>query len=288
MRTRSCSPAGWGGNAPGIRARICQGLTWAGIRLDEARNRAARVGAGEVADISDEQSRSRVLAAGANEAHELARQAVRALGQQRITEVIRRHPKPIPVGISAHHVHLCADHVQALFGPGAELTRQADLSQPGQFACAECVSLLGPRGRIDRVRVLGPARDRTQVEIARTEEFRLGIDAPLRVSGDLDGTPGLTLEGPAGSLELDSGVICAMRHIHMSPADAVELAVRDRDVVRVRVPGGRELVFGSVVVRVGPDYRLDMHIDTDEANAAELEPGAVGYLDSIQERATGL
>jgi len=279
---------GVGANAPGIRARICQELSWAGIRLDETRNRAARVGRGEVALICEDHSRCRLLAVGEDDAHTLARQAVRAVGHQRITEAIRRHPKPIPIGISAHHVHLSADHLEALFGPGAKLTPQAELSQPGQFAGAERVTLIGPRGRIERVRVLGPVRQRTQVEIARTEEFRLGIDAPIRLSGDLDGTPGVTLEGPAGRVELDSGVICAMRHIHMSPADAMELAVRDRDIVRVRVPGERELIFGSVAVRVGGDYRLDMHIDTDEANAAELAEGAVGYLDSIQQRATGL
>ncbi|HET6430562.1 MAG TPA: acetate/propionate family kinase [Phycisphaerae bacterium] len=279
---------GVGANAPGIRARICQELGWAGIRLDEARNRAARVAWGEVAEISDGHTRCRVLAAGENEAHTLARQAVRAVAQQRITEVIRRHPKPIPIGISVHHVHLSDAHVEALFGPGAALTPEAELRQPGQFASAQRVALIGPRGRIERVRVLGPTRPRTQVEITRTEEFRLGIDAPIRMSGDLDGTPGLTLEGPAGTVELDGGVICAMRHIHMSPADAMELAVRDRDIVRVRVAGERELIFGSVAVRVGANYRLDMHIDTDEANAAELAGGAVGYLDSIQERATGL
>jgi len=106
------------------------------------------------------------------------------------------------------------------------------------------------------------------------------------MSGDLDGTPGITVEGPSGQVVLDRGVICAMRHIHMSPQDAMEFAVRDRDVVRVQVPSSRSLIYGDVVVRVDPEYRLDMHIDTDEANAAELSPGAVGYLDSIQERAS--
>jgi acetate kinase len=146
------------------------------------------------------------------------------------------------------------------------------------------VNLVGPKGRIDRVRVLGPVRPESQVEIARTEEFKLGIDAPIRHSGDLAGTPGITLEGPAGQVRLERGVICAMRHIHMSPEDALAFAVRDRDVVRIRVPGDRSLIFGDVVVRVDPNFRLDMHIDTDEANAAELSPGAVGYVDSIQQR----
>jgi acetate kinase len=124
------------------------------------------------------------------------------------------------------------------------------------------------------------------VEIARTEEFKLGIDAPIRLSGDLDGTPGITLQGPAGEVRLERGVICAMRHIHMAPEDAMAFAVRDRDLVRVRVLGERSLIFGDVVVRVDPNFRLDMHIDTDEANAAELSAGAIGELDSIQQRVT--
>ncbi len=276
---------GMGENAPGVRARICQGLEWMGIELDESRNRAVAVGPGAVAEISQAQSRARVLVAGGDEEHTIARQTAAALAQRQVTDVMRRKARPIPIGISAHHVHLTARHVEALFGSGRELTWHADLTQPGQFACVEQVNLIGPKGRIDNVRVLGPVRGETQVEIARTEEFKLGIDAPIRMSGDLDGTPGITLEGPAGRVELDRGVICARRHIHMSPQDAMEFAVRDRDVVSVRVPGERSLVFGDVVVRVAPDFRLDMHLDTDEANAAELGAGAEGYLDSIQERA---
>jgi len=276
---------GVGQNSPGLRARICQGLEWMGIVLDETKNRSARVGAGEVAEISDERSRARVLLAGANEEHTIARQAVRAVAQQRVTDVIRHRQNPIPIGTSAHHVHLTQEHVEALFGPGRTLTWHADLTQPGQFACKEQVDLIGPKGRIERVRVLGPVRPESQVEIARTEEFKLGIDAPVRMSGDLDGTPGIALEGPVGRVQLAKGVICAMRHIHMSPQDAMEFAVRDRDVVRVRVAGERSLIFGDVMVRVSPDFRLDMHIDTDEANAAELGPGATGFLDSVQEKA---
>ncbi len=277
---------GVGQNAPGLRARICQGLEWMGIRLDERRNRQARVGPGEAVRLSTGQSRAALLAVGSNEQHAIARHAVRAVTQRAVTNVMRRHPKPIPVGISAHHVHLCVEHVEALCGRGHELARHADLTQPGQFACKERVALIGPKGRIDRVRVLGPARRASQVEIARTEQFKLGIDAPIRMSGDLDGTPGIVLEGPAGRVELPRGVICAMRHIHMSPTDAMEFAVRDRDLVRVRMEGERSLVFGDVAVRVSPEYRLDMHLDTDEANAAQLNARAVGHLDSIQERAS--
>jgi len=276
---------GVGQNAPGVRARICQGLEWMGIVLDEQRNRSAQVGPGEVSEISRANSRVRVLIVGGNEGHTIARQAVREMTQRSVTDVMRRHHRLIPISTSAHHVHLAGEHVEALFGPGHTLTWHADLTQPGQFACEERVALIGPKGRIDRVRVLGPERPRTQVEISRTEEYKLGIDAPLRMSGDLDGTPEIVLEGPAGQVHLDCGVICAMRHVHMSPQDAMEFAVRDRDIVRVRIPGERSLIFGDVMVRVSDDYQLDMHIDTDEANAAELSEGTMGELDSIQQRA---
>ena len=277
---------GVGENNPGTRARILQGLDWMGIVLDEDLNRAARVGRGQAAEISTPHSRARVLVVGSDEEHTIACHSVRALAHARVTAIMRHKERPIPIGTSAHHVHLTQPHVEALFGPGATLTWYADLTQPGQFACQEQVTLVGPKGRIERVRILGPVRPESQVEIARTEEFKLGIDAPIRLSGDLDGTPGITLEGPAGTVHLDRGVICAMRHIHMAPEDALGFAVRDHDVVRIRVAGDRELIFGDVVVRVDPDFRLDMHIDTDEANAAELSGGAVGYLDSIQERAS--
>jgi acetate kinase len=276
---------GVGENSPGVRARICQGLDWMGIVLDEDSNRTRQAARGEGVEISAAQSRARVLVVASNEEHTIARHAVQALSHARVTQVMRQKERPIPIGISAHHVHLTQEHVEVLFGPGRTLTWYADLTQPGQYACVEQVNLIGPKGRIDNVRVLGPVRPESQVEIARTEEFKLGLDAPIRYSGDLEGTPGINLEGPAGCVRLARGVICAMRHIHMSPEDAMEFAVRDRDVVRIRVPGDRSLIFGDVVVRVHPNFRLDMHIDTDEANAAELGLGAAGYLDSIQQRA---
>ncbi len=275
---------GVGENSPGVRARICQGLDWMGIVLDEGRNRSVQVEAAHTAEISAPQSRARIFVVGSDEQRTVALHAVQALSHARVTAVMRRKERSIPIGTSAHHVHLTAEHVEALFGPGHTLTWHADLTQPGQFACREAVTLVGPKGRIERVRVLGPERPESQVEISRTEEFKLGIDAPIRLSGDLDGTPAIVLEGPAGQVRLERGVICAMRHIHMLPEDAMEFAVRDRDIVRIRVPGERSLIFGDVCVRVHPDFRLDMHIDTDEANAAELGPNAVGYLDSIQHR----
>jgi len=221
---------------------------------------------------------------GSHEQETIARKTAGALADQRITEIARRKSRVIPIGVSAHHVHLTAEHVEALFGVEHELTWHGDLTQPGQFACKEQVTLIGPKDRIDRVRVLGPVRSESQVEISRTEEFKLGIDAPVRISGDLNGTPGITLMGPHGQVVLESGVICAMRHLHMSPQDAIELGVRDGDMVWIRVEGPRSLVFGDVAVRVHPQYPLDMHIDMDETNAAELGENPVGCFDSIQRR----
>jgi propanediol utilization protein len=184
----------------------------------------------------------------------------------------------IPINASVRHVHLSREHVEALFGQGHELTPRADLSQPGQFAAEETVTLVGPKNRIEKVRVLGPARGETQVEISRTDEFTLGVDAPIRASGDLDDSIGIRLEGPKGSVELVRGVIQAQRHIHMCPEDAERFGVTDKQWVMVRVGGERGIVFDDVLVRVHPNYRLDMHLDADESNAADLHPGSFGTL----------
>ncbi len=188
------------------------------------------------------------------------------------------HDLKVPISASVRHLHLCREHVDALFGAGYKLTVKADLSQPGQFACNETVTLVGPKSSIPNVRVLGPERKETQVEISRTDEFALGIDAPIRPSGVLHDTPGLRLEGPAGAVDLERGVIQAQRHIHMSPADADRFGVKDKDWVMVRVGGERGIIFDDVLVRVHKDYRLDMHLDTDESNAADLHPGSWGTL----------
>ena len=184
----------------------------------------------------------------------------------------------IPISASVRHIHLSREHVEALFGAGHQLTPAKDLSQPGQFACEELVTLHGPKSSIARVRVLGPERRETQVEISRTDEFSLGIDAPIRPSGKLDGTPGLKLVGTAGEVELEQGVIQSARHIHMTPDDAARLGVSDRDWVMVRVGGERGIIFDDVLVRVSEKYALDMHLDTDEANAADLGADAYGVL----------
>jgi propanediol utilization protein len=184
----------------------------------------------------------------------------------------------VPINTSVRHVHLSREHVTDLFGADHQLTFRAELSQPGQFACEETVVLVGPKGEIPKVRVLGPERPETQVEISRTDEFVLGIDAPIRASGELNDTPGLELKGPRGSVELGRGVIQAQRHIHMSPEDAARFGVKDRAWVMVRVGGDRGIIFDDVLVRVSDRFRLDMHLDADEANAADLHPGATGIL----------
>jgi acetate kinase len=273
---------GIGQGSAGVRSLSLQGLQCMGIYLDEARNRDAR-GFDEVCRISTDDSPVTVLIVPTDEERMIARDTLRALSRSYLTRVLEAQQRePIPIEVSAHHIHLAQEHVEALFGPGHQLTWQSDLSQPGQFACVEQLTIIGPKGNVGRVRVLGPARRATQVEISMTEQFKLGIHPPIRESGDLQGTPGCTLEGPAGQVAIDQGVICAMRHVHMTPADALRYGLRDKSTVRVRVPGDRELVFGDVRVRVDGSYSLAMHIDTDEANSANIKTGMQGYLEGLQ------
>jgi acetate kinase len=274
--------AGVGQGSDRVRAMALEGLGILGIRLDDQRNRNAR-GFDEICRISTDDSPVAVLVVPTDEERMMAREALRALGRSYLTQVLEaRTQQPFLVEVSAHHIHLTQEHVEALFGKGHQLTRHADLSQPGQYACKEQLTIAGPKGRIERVRVLGPTRKVTQVEIAMTEQFKLGVHPPIRESGDVRDTPGCTLEGPAGSVTLERGVICALRHVHMTPADALLYGVHDKSFVRVRVAGDRELVFGDVLVRVDPTYALAMHIDTDEANAAHVQTGAQGHIVDIQ------
>jgi len=184
----------------------------------------------------------------------------------------------IPIGVSNRHVHLSAAAVERLFGNKYALTKFKDLSQPGQFAANETLSLIGPKGRLDRVRILGPARGDTQVEISLFDGFALGVAPPIRDSGDIEGTPGLTLQGPRGQLTIGKGVICAARHIHMNPSDAERFGVRNGQRVQVRVGGLRGLTMDNVLIRVSDRFRLEMHIDLDEANAGHIKNGDIGVL----------
>lgn len=184
----------------------------------------------------------------------------------------------IPIGVSARHVHLNEQHVQALFGDGYELTVKSPLSQPGQFAANEQVTIVGPKATIHHVRVLGPARELTQVEISATDARTMGIQAPLRLSGDIAGSAPITIVGPKGVVYLPEGCIIAAAHIHMSPADALTHHVSDGQFVNVRVLSDRPLVISQVKIRVSDRFKLEMHIDTDEGNAAFATANTVGEI----------
>ena len=180
----------------------------------------------------------------------------------------------VMVETSARHLHVSQEHLDILFGAGYQLTNKKDLSQPGQFACAEKVEVVGPKGYLT-MSILGPVRKETQVEIALTDARKIGVKAEIRESGDIAGTAGCKLVGPAGEVEIPCGVIAAKRHIHFTPDEAAEAGVTDKQIVSVKVDyNGRALIFGDVIVRVNPTYAAAMHIDTDESNAAAL-PGTV-------------
>ncbi len=179
----------------------------------------------------------------------------------------------IPVGVSGRHVHLSREHLDALFGAGYELTKKKDLSQPGQFASDETVDVITTKGAFARVRILGPVRKETQIELALSDSVKLGITPPIRDSGNVAGSPGVVLVGPNGTITLDQGAIVALRHIHMTPADAERFGVKDKDLVQVECPGERAMTMGQVLVRVNEQYALEMHVDTDEGNAACLKTG---------------
>jgi len=181
--------------------------------------------------------------------------------------------RTVPVALSARHVHLSPEHVEVLFGAGHQLTPMADLSQPGQYAARETVEVVGPRRSIPGVRVLGPPRGETQVELAITDGVVLGINVPVCLSGEIQGTPGVHLVGPRGAVKLRRGCICAVRHLHCTPEDAVRLGVHDRQKVYARFPGARSLIFDEVVVRVSDEFSTELHLDTDEGNAAGIRSG---------------
>ena len=278
---------GIGEHSRGIRARCVQGLEKLGFAMNPLRNDRSAVNADTpVCDIGARYSNVHVLVIATAEELMIAKQCARALDYKRTIrhDLLATDKRPIRVSVSVRHTHLSKADVELLFGSGYVLTEKNRLYIDSEYAANETVNLIGPLGRVDNIRIIGPEREKTQVEISRSEEYKLGIDAPIRESGDLNGTPGIILEGPAGRVEIPEGVICAMRHIHMSPEDADAYGVKDKDIVMVRIEGERELIFGDVMVRVKPSYKLEMHIDTDEANAAELSPVAQGYLVRIESR----
>jgi acetate kinase len=262
---------GIGENSATMRRRICDGLDFIGIRLDPDLNTAPDLSHRAAPQIQAVGARVAVIVTETAEQLMIATEVAQALqGQGGDAE--------IPVAISARHVHLCRAAVDALFGPGYDLTPDKPLRQRGHWAAAERVTLQGPRGMIENVAILAPLRARTQIEISRTDGFRLGLDAPVRQSGQLDGTPRVRLVGPAGHFDTD-GLIVAARHIHMNPADAARLGLEDGATVSVALgQAGRDLTFTGVLVRVAPDSFTEMHVDTDEANASGLRADGMGRI----------
>jgi acetate kinase len=259
-----------------LRHRAAQRLEFLGARLDEERNREARVdAAAPVAEISASGSRVRLLVVASDEAFAMAR-AVDAL--------LRAEARPlpggaIPVSVTSRHVHLSAEAVAALFGPGHALTPARPLTQPGEFVARESVRVVGPRRALEDVPVVGPLRPRCQVEIGRADEFQLGLDAPVRASGDLASTPGATLEGPAGRLALAEGVICGRSQLLVPAEQADALDLAHRDLVDVALEGEPGSVLRGVVVHLLPGARLELRASPDEAVAAGLEaPAGAGPL----------
>lgn len=184
----------------------------------------------------------------------------------------------VPVGISNRHLHVTQGDLETLFGKGYELTQKKPLSQPGQFASEETVTLIGPKSAIKNVRILGPVRPQTQVEISRTDSFTLGITPLVRDSGSISGTPGIIIEGPKGRVELKEGVIIAQRHLHLHTDEAKELNLNDKDIVSVEFEGERGVKYNNVLVRVSPKFAKDLHLDLDEANAVSLSNGDLGTI----------
>ena len=179
-------------------------------------------------------------------------------------------PDNIPVGVSNRHIHLSQADVEALFGAGYQLQSMKPLSQPGQFGCKETVTICGPKGAIEKVRVLGPVRSKTQVEVLAGDAYKLGTIAPTRMSGDLTGTPGITLIGPKGSVQAREGLVVAQRHIHMNLRDAEKFGVRDGQIVSIRLDGTRGGMYNNVVVRANDTSALEFHLDIEEANAMNI------------------
>ncbi len=276
---------GIGENSAMVRERVCERLNFLGVDLDAERNRTARAAdSGGIVDVATRHAEARILVVTTDEERMIARDVVRRLVGP--TAAMRSvHTKPIPVGVSVRHVHLSRADCDALFGPGYELTRRRDVTQPGQFVTRETVDLIGPKGEVRSVAIINPLRKATQVEVSRTDALQLGVDPPLRESGQHAGTPGLKLRGPAGEVEIASGVIMAMRHVHMHPTEARAFGVGDKDVIRVRAEGDREMTIGDVLVRVNDAFTLDLHLDTDEANAAGLNNASVVAFEGIQKRA---
>ena len=266
---------GAGENSAALRRRILEGLEFLGVRLDEDRNESFGASGAAVAEVQAPRSQVAVLAVRAHEQWVIARETAQVL--RHAGRAAPRQDTSMPVAISAHHVHLTQAAVEALFGAGHALRVLQPLSQPGYFAAEETVSVIGERDRLERVRVVGPCRAANQIEVSRTEAIRLGIEAPLRLSCDLAGSAEVTLAGPAGTLRT-TGLIVARRHLHLTSADARRLGVEDRGEIEIALDTPRGTVLRHVALRVDDGAVLELHLDTDEANAAGLRGAGEGVL----------
>lgn len=195
-----------------------------------------------------------------------------------VIEELEKFQRSVPIGVSNRHIHLDRKDMDILFGQDSELTFKKELGQPGQYAAEEMVTIRGRKGELSRVRVLGPLRSESQVEISVTDGFALGVKPPIRESGKLEGTPGVTIIGPKGTIEKDTGTIAALRHIHLTPEDAQRIGVRDKQMVKVEIGGLRGGIFHNVLIRVSEQFAPEMHIDVDEANAFGVKNGDRAYI----------
>ena len=195
-----------------------------------------------------------------------------------VIEELEKFQRSVPIGVSNRHIHLDRADMDILFGQDSELTFKKELGQPGQYACEETVTLHGPKGELSRVRVLGPLRSESQVEVSVTDGFALGVRPPIRESGKLKGTPGVTIVGPKGTIEKDTGTIAALRHIHLDPETAQRIGVKDKQMVKVEIAGLRGGILHNVLIRVSEQFAPEMHIDVDEANAFGVKNGDRAYI----------
>lgn len=205
--------------------------------------------------------------------HNITQEQLAAIVAEAVRKELEKRSRQVPVGISVRHIHLSRADVDRLFGRNYQLTPKKSLSQPGQYACEECLDVIGPKGELKKVRILGPERSASQIELAQTDCRNIGIAAPVRSSGKTAGTPGVTLRGPLGEVAIPEGVIIADRHLHMSEADAAAFGLQDGDHVRIQIDGEKPGILGNVLVRAGSSHALDLHIDTDDGNAFLLKQG---------------
>ena len=266
---------GIGENSASMRRRVCDKFEFLGLHLDDDKNQALRLKGFEAPQVQSFDSRIKVIVTQTCEQLMIAQEVKYLLVQRESAQPKAWH---IPVAVSARHVHLSQDAVEALFGKGHQLKKMRTLSQTEGWAAEETVEVIGPKGSFKTVRVLGPTRKQTQIEVSKTDTFTLGVEAPVRPSGKLDGTPKIKLRGTAGEIETN-GLIIAARHIHMSPEDALRMGLKDGDYVDVKLgDGDRSVSFANTLIRVKEGYVTEMHIDTDEANAAGITFSTKGEL----------